>query len=821
MSTFVIGHTTYTVAPPWFFADSRCFARNRYRELTPEDHILDPFPHEQDSYDDECIVQINAYCSDIINACTQCVEQETLAPLSADMIRSHAGAILHWMCERFYDMFSTKRHVLSVVANVGACYMWLRFLDQFFELYTLVPAPSQLPCIISWRRVEAYPVVFSDFMFTNATLEADTYNPVRWIRKRMQLRLAAEVRKEVKETAAATELERKETARREAEQRKQKEEAMDTTDDWEHVDVEASSNSHMRMTDEERAAEMRSWGDTPSAAVLTYRKPQVVSLAARLKLIPQAATAAAAAAAAAAATAAATSGATHTPPRAAGSSTTADASMAAARLAENPLLGSGEVTLPPGMSYRTFIDTYRLPAAAMTFQHERQLDASDEDVSKLEFMFECVVKKFHFAAVRELPDMQTQEQWRTLLHTLECITVILIIQFHRRDTARVEVYTRITTWVESQISLLNMCNVEEIDFEPETHEAMKDHLDAFMISDASSELTARVTKSVYLHRMSCGLPYQFFQRNPFQTTERNPISIMNEELEEYDLKYLNATLLHAKPRDIYNDAAHPFHDMFVFVLFGCNLEWNKQPYEWIRDMKVFNYHFIQMHAWLLRALDDHGVHKRPHSIHVLGREYLLSMWRKETSAHAADGQNAATMVYNPTLFTHQTPQQHLLTYGWVLLKDYNGQMEDGFVLGNYFRDLFQYEPDKSCLAQMRSLFDDAYEIEHADDAQDADLPAAVTVTSQPPLRWQSKQEKRKRVEEAEEPPPLARVAAGIAHDDIDDVQSNLRNMLLHVDAAYNAAASGIVRVAEQKEVVEVEEVEEEEEYEHKSAHEDE
>jgi hypothetical protein len=359
---------------------------------------------------------------------------------------------------------------------------------------------------------------------------------------------------------------------------------------------------------------------------------------------------------------------------------------------------------PAGTSFKQFVDGYIVPREDMRFVHQFQLEGTPLDVQKLLHIFDVLVRKINFGSVHALPELETNDEWREILHALECVCMILFIQFNYEDMARIETYTRITVWIQSQITIRESFAIEKIDFVSGTTDCIKEHLDEFMLMEPDAQLLQAVHLSVYLRRMSGGMAYRFFQKNPLQTTQRNPISILNEESHEHELRYMNDYLLHAHPTDMYSQPTHPFHDDFVFMLFACNLKWNKQQYDWAGAYTISNFHLLQKLSIVKRSVEEDG-HKRPLFVPLLGRQYIVSMWRKNLPSDTE-------AIEYPTLYVCSNAIHRIATWGWVLLYHYDGKIEDGYTLGQYFYDFYKFEPLHSILSKCTSFF--------ADDSDDDD-----------------------------------------------------------------------------------------------------
>jgi len=716
--TFLIGNTTYTVDAPWFFTDARVFEANQYRELTAEERIIDASSFLRDDFENRCIRAISQYCTDVIGLCTDFVNQARLDDdFPSEVIKLHTDAMRVWMCARYYDSYSVKRHAFSVVGQVGWCYLWLRFIDQFFELHTCTPQAS---ATASWRGVDAWNLVFKEYMFTDTNMIHDTYNSVCWERIQMRLRLAPQLRQEAKEA--------KERDEKQQQQQHDMQHAPPATqlmvDNGDGIGADeiyrhtgnlhngtGESASSIRANAARAAAMLGEEIDPEEMrqirnASIMYREPAEQTLESRFmssngtdtanssnSYASRAKTVAAEVTKAAMATVAAA---------AAASSTTAVAAAAAAAsddTFDEPQTDNVLPVLAPGQTYKEYVDSYCVPHDDMCFEHHGQLEGSSRDIRKLIRIFDILVKKIHFGSVHHLDELTTNEQWRELLHTLECVCIILFIQFHHLDHQRIEAYTRMTVWIESQLAIREQFAIEELDFCDATYGEIDKHLDGLMECDPDPQLLDTINKCVYLHRMPCGIPYLFFQKNPFQTVKRNPVSILNEELPEHALRYMNDHLLHAKPRDIFGDRKNPFYNIFVFVLFACNLRWNKNQYDWMGTYNIFNFHLIQNLAALHRDVDNNGREKRPYLVPLLGRRYVLSMWRR------VPGGDRTEMMRHPTLYQCNSSQHEIATWFWTLLYDFNGHLEDGYALGRYAYDFFKFEALQKELSQFKSILD--------------------------------------------------------------------------------------------------------------------
>lgn len=377
--------------------------------------------------------------------------------------------------------------------------------------------------------------------------------------------------------------------------------------------------------------------------------------------------------------------------------------------ASNASIPEQDFRLPPGFAtFKEYVDTYRVPRADMCFHHQTQLEGSPSDVAKLVRIFDILVRKIHLGSVQVLVDLTTNAQWRALLHVFECVCIILFIQFHHLDRARIETYTRLTVWVESQLHIRETFAIEEMEFCSGTYDCLQTHLNEFMTVDPDAQLLDTVNKSVYLHRMPSGIPFAFFQKNPFQTTKRNPVSILNEELMEHELRYMNDFLLHAKPKDMFENRTHPFHEMFVFVLFACNLKWSKNMYDWMGECTVFNFYFFQRLAHIKRSVNENGIEKRPDIMWLLGGPCVISMWRRDLPTDK-------DMIFCPTIYQCKGSRELILTYWWQVLYHYDGQLEDGYGIGRYCYDFFKFEANHHLLSTYVSVFGDDADNDDGDD----------------------------------------------------------------------------------------------------------
>jgi hypothetical protein len=698
LQTFRVGTRTYSFRPPACLTTKNALGALATAAAVPNNEsVLDATAFKSEAFDVDNAIDIIRYTQDMANVAADSMDQNELL-IPPEAIRLHTDAMRKWMIHRFVHCYKLKYHSFSLVAHVGWAFLCLRYLARAQELDSL-RLPEHQVCVapqtdtISWTQLDLYDLIYKPYMLDDPYLVLDTYNAVRWERVKQREHFSLNIGVEVRQQKSKEESDRRKAIEQAERDREEEERRLDAERNGASFDETyqlttmhgtssgagsafhgAGSSALQAANAQERKEED---GENLNLSAISMNRDRCIDTLA--KFIPE----------------------ERLRQLTVDPQFRVDESLVNGRPPES-YHDEDHPGPAPGQTYLDYCENYMLPRKLLQFRHQRQLEGSPEELRHLQHMFEIVSRKIHFGSVHPLEELETKEQWLELLDALECIVCIETFQFQHKAIQHIEQTTRLVAWVSAHLDLLDSYIVSVIDFKEETYEALDRKLDSYMEMPPDATTLSAIYNHTYLHRMPCGIPFSYFQKNPSQTVNRSPVSVLNEELEEKEICFINDNLLKADAVEIFRDRANPFAELMVLILFGQYVKYEfsntNATWDWMKETVIYNYHFFQRQAELRKTkceFDEDA--PRPKIVCLLGRWHVLSH-------HSPDPENPA--IRTSVLYQCSNTRHLILTYGLVLLRDYDGKMEDGFGFGKYFRPFYEYEEIYESLSNYESLLAD-------------------------------------------------------------------------------------------------------------------
>jgi hypothetical protein len=651
-------------------------------------------------------MDIARYCRDMRVACMSTLETRRLDAFPREVLATHTRGMQTWLCHRYNDAapLVNEKQKLSLAAGVGMTRLWLLYVDQALKLYTCTERSTER---VGLEYVDVYDLVFTADLFRDDTRYArDPYNPLTCERlaKRHEClpQLAQQYKRELAEKRAIG-------ARANAAAEKELDGMLRSM-----PDVAAAMDAGSVL------------GRAAARLPLSDADREKCGIVERLfrPTVP--------------------GGATPCAAEATNEAAEARAARAVSEAAPAP-------PPPPAAApndWKAFVATYVPPRASYAFRNTFQTRADTEACVALGRIMDALVRKMALGSLYVLPHLHEPHEWRALLHVLDVTCMVLLLQMCATTPplyARMEAYTRWSTWVHINLALLDTFRLEVIDFKPETEARVRAFMDHQFSVTPDASMTSKTNVFMYEHYMCGGTFYAMLQQDRQMSDKVPPMNAARTQLTPDEQAFLNDQLVTTNAVILYKSdgrcrdaaatvgapktsgvarddddddddddididmcdvtrapaatpapppppsAAHPFNHIFTLLAFGTIAGYQYQGLlPWNARYVTTNFALIRSLARILSPYTEgEGRHARPQTINIFGAWYELSHWA--ACGSPPNAHRLPPLVERPTRFLCADPIRHIATKLFLLRHDFNYTLECNLSIRHWTEGFFAFE----------------------------------------------------------------------------------------------------------------------------------